>query len=38
MTLFRPSVRRRARGAVVVLIAIIAAAIVVPLLAPTDPT
>ena len=37
MTLFRESARWRARGALVVLIALIAAAIVVPPLAPTDP-
>lgn len=37
MTIFRPSARWRARGALAVLIAIVAAAIVVPLVAPTDP-
>ncbi|HEX6807724.1 MAG TPA: ABC transporter permease [Gemmatimonadaceae bacterium] len=37
MTIFRPSVRWRARSALVVLVALVAAAIVVPPLAPTDP-
>jgi peptide/nickel transport system permease protein len=37
MTIFRESARWRARGALSVLIALVAAAIVVPPLAPTDP-
>ena len=37
MTIFRPAVRRRAYAALAVLIALVAAAIVVPPLAPTDP-
>lgn len=37
MTIFRESARWRARGALIVLIALVAAAIVVPPLAPTDP-
>lgn len=37
MTIFQPTVRRRARGALAVLVALVVAAIVVPMLAPTDP-
>lgn len=37
MTIFQPTVRWRARGALAVLVALVVAAIVVPVLAPTDP-